>query len=107
MNKMLIEYMNINVKHGGISSAIKSPKHKRKCRINSPSDVCRAGFKNIITVRISCDKICTYFSVLFKTISDLRNKFARGSGIRLRALLNSSCKGTEIFFKHLNIKDKI
>lgn len=106
MNKMLIEYMNINIKHGRLSSAIKSPKLKTENRINSPSEVFRAGMKNIFTLRIKWVLVCTCFSVLFKTISDLRNKFARGSEIRLRALLNSSCKGTEIFLKHLNIKDK-
>lgn len=107
MNKMLIEYMNINIKHGGISSAIKSPEHKTKCRINSPSDVCRAGNGNIFTVRISWERVCTCFSVLFKTIIDLRNNFARGSGIRLRALLNLSCESTNTFYKIKNIKDKI
>jgi len=107
MNKMLIEFMNINAKHGRLSSAIKSPEHKTENRINSPSDVFRASNKNILCARKSWESVCTDLSVLFKTISDLSFNFARGSGIRLRALLNKSCEGTEIFFKHLIIKDKI
>ena len=105
MNKMLNEYMNINVKHGELSSAVKSPEHKTKCRIQPPSVVFRVERKHYITAGKLWDNDCTCFSVLFKTISDLRNKFARSSGIRLRALLNNACKCTEIFLK-LNYKGK-
>ncbi len=92
--------------HGGISSAIQSPKHKTKCRINSPSDVCRAGIKNIITVGIKWDRAYTCFSVLFKTISDLRKNFARSSGIRLRALLNKRAQARKLILK-LKYKGKL
>ena len=99
MNKTLIEYMNIHAKHGELSSAIKSPKLKTKSRINSPSEAFRAVNRYVPYNAIPCDKICLCFSVLFVNISDFAKNFARGSETRLRAFLNNSCLGTEIYFK--------
>ena len=91
--------MNINAKHGELSSAIKSPKLKTKSRINSPSDVCRAVNKYEFFNGIPCFNTCLCFSVLFVNIFDLGKNLARGSETRLRALLIKPCFCTEIYFK--------
>ena len=101
MNKTLIEYMNINAKHGELSSAIKSPKLKTKSRINSPSEAFRAVNKYEFYFEISCNKIYLCFSVLFVNNSDLAKNFARSSGTRLRAILNLRAK------HGINFKTKI
>lgn len=95
----MMEYMNSKTKHGELSSAMKSLEHKTKNRIQSPSEVFRAARMCDLYNRISFVNTCPCFGVLFGNISDLSKNFARSSGIRLRALLNDSCKSTDTYFK--------
>lgn len=94
------EYMNSKIKHGGISSAIHSPKLKTNFRIKSPSDVLRAIKTCDFIERISWELICECISVLFGNKSVLRNNFARSSGTRLRALLINVCESTSVNYQN-------